>query len=83
MDIPTHPSDLSMTACFTTAEGDDLDDTLERVAHQALMEFCECHLSGLDSTTVALLPVWNEGNAVWNERLAAVGNPKRETYHAG
>jgi hypothetical protein len=57
MDIPTHPSDLSMTACFTTAEGDDLDDTLERVAHQALMEFCECHLSGLDSTTVALLPV--------------------------
>jgi hypothetical protein len=31
-----------MTAWFTTAEGDDLDDTLERAAHQALMEFCEC-----------------------------------------
>jgi hypothetical protein len=57
MDIPTHPSDLSMIAWFTTAEGDDLNDTLERAAHQALMEFCE--------------------------RLAAIGDPEHETYHAG
>jgi hypothetical protein len=31
MDILTHPSNLSMTAWFTTAEGDDLDHALERV----------------------------------------------------
>jgi hypothetical protein len=31
--IPTHPSDPSMTAWFTTAEGNHLDDTLERFAH--------------------------------------------------
>jgi hypothetical protein len=83
VDILTHPSNPSMMAWFTTAEGDDLDDALERVAHQALMEFCECHLPGLDGTAVALLPVRNEGNTVWSERLAAVGNPERETYHAG
>jgi hypothetical protein len=28
VDIPTHHSDPSMTAWFTTAEGDDLDDAL-------------------------------------------------------
>jgi hypothetical protein len=33
VDIPAHPTDLTMTAWFTTARGDDLDDTLERAAH--------------------------------------------------
>jgi hypothetical protein len=83
VDISTHPSDPSMTAWFTTAKGDDIDDALERVAHQALMEFCECHLPGLFDTIVALLPIQNEGNAVWSERLVAIGDPERETYHTG
>jgi hypothetical protein len=83
VDIPTHPIDLTMTAWFTTARGVDLDDTLERTAHQAFTEFCERHLPILDSTAIALLPVWNEGNAVWNERVATVGNPELPTHHAG
>jgi hypothetical protein len=33
VDIPAHPSDPGMTAWFTMATGDDLDDTLERAAH--------------------------------------------------
>jgi hypothetical protein len=33
-----------MMAWFTTARGDDLDDTLEMAAHQVLTEFCELHL---------------------------------------
>jgi hypothetical protein len=72
-----------MTAWFTTARGDDLDDTLERATHQALMEFCEHHLPVVGDTTIALLPVRNEGNAVWSECVAAVGNPKVPTHHAG
>jgi hypothetical protein len=72
-----------MAAWFTTAEGNDLDDTLERVAHQAHMEFCERHLLGLDGTAVALLPVRNKGNTIWSESLAAIGDPDHETYHAG
>jgi hypothetical protein len=64
MDIPIHPSDLSMTAWFTTVRGDDIEDTLERAAYQALMEFCEHHLPGLDGTAITLLPVQNEGNVV-------------------
>jgi hypothetical protein len=81
--VPTHPFDPSMTARFTMATGNNLDDTLERAAHQALTEFCERHLSDLNDTVVALFPIRNEGNAAWSERLAAVGNPERSTYHVG
>jgi hypothetical protein len=70
-------------AWFTTARGDDLDDTLERAIHQALTEFCEHHLSVLNDTTIALLPVQNEGNVVWSERVAAVGSPEILTHHVG
>jgi hypothetical protein len=56
-DVATHPSDLSMMAWFTMTTGDDIDDTLERATHQALTEFCEHHLPGLDGTTVALFPI--------------------------
>jgi hypothetical protein len=78
MDIPTHPTDLTMTAW-----GDDLDDTLERAAHQALTEFCECYLPVLGDTAIALLPVRNEGITVWSECVAAVGDPEILTHHAG
>jgi hypothetical protein len=83
VDILAHLSDLSMTAWFTTARGDDLDDTLERTVHQALTKFCEYHLPVLDDTTIVLLPVQNEGNTVWSEHVATVGDPKLLTYHAG
>jgi hypothetical protein len=45
-----------MTAWFTTTRGDDLDDTLERAAHQALMKFCERHLPVLGDTAIAYSP---------------------------
>jgi hypothetical protein len=83
VDILTHPSDPSMMAGFTMAKGGDLDDSLERVAHQALLEFYECHLPGLDGTTVTLLPVRNKGDTAWSERLATIGDPECETYHVG
>jgi hypothetical protein len=59
--IPAHPTDPTMTAWFTTARGDDLNDTLERAANHALMEFCWRHLPVLGDTAIALLPVRNEG----------------------
>jgi hypothetical protein len=63
--------------------GDDLDDTLQKAAHQALMEFCECHLPVLGDTAIALLPIHNEGNAMWSERVAAVGDPELPAHHVG
>jgi septal ring factor EnvC (AmiA/AmiB activator) len=72
-----------MMAWFTTAIGDDLNNNLERAAHQALPEFCECHLLGLASTAIALFPIQNEGTTAWSERLAAVGDLERSAYHMG
>jgi hypothetical protein len=83
VDILAHPTDPTMTAWFTTARGEDLDYTLEGAAHQALMEFCEHHLPVLSDTTIALLPIRNVGNAVWSERVAAIGDPELPTHHAG
>jgi hypothetical protein len=83
VDIPAHPTDPTMTAWFTMARDDDLDDTLETAAHQALTEFCERHLPVLGDTDIALLPIQNEGNAVWSEHVAAIGDPKLPTHHAG
>jgi hypothetical protein len=83
MNILAHPTDLTMTAWFTTAQGDDLNDTLERAAHQALTEFCECHLPVFGDTAIALLPIQNESNAVWSERVTAIGDPESSTHHAG
>jgi hypothetical protein len=83
VDILAHPTDPTMTAWFTMTRGDDLDDTLERAAHQALMEFCECHLPVLDDTAIALHPVQNEGNMVLSECTAAIDDPELLTHHAG
>jgi hypothetical protein len=83
VDILAHPINPTMMAWFTTAQGDDLDDTLERAAHQALTEFCERHLPVLGDTAIALLPVRNEGNAMWSERVTAISDPEFPTHHAG
>jgi hypothetical protein len=83
VDIPAHPTDPTMMAWFTMARGDDLDDTLERAAHQALTEFCERRLPVLGDTAIALLPVRNESNAVWSERVTAISDPEFPTHHAG
>jgi hypothetical protein len=83
LDILAHPTDPAMTVWFTTARGEDLDDTLERAAHQAFTEFCEHHLSVLDDTAISLLPIQNEGNMVWSERVAAISDPELPAHHAG
>jgi hypothetical protein len=80
---PAHPTDPTMMAWFTTAQGDDLDDTLERAAHQALTEFYERHLPVLGDTAIALLSIRNEGNTVWSERVDDIGDPELLTHHAG
>jgi hypothetical protein len=83
VDVPAHPTDPTLTAWFTTARGDDLDDTLERAAHQALTEFCERYQPALGDTAIALLPVRGEGNAVWSARVDAIADPEFPTHHAG
>jgi chromosome segregation ATPase len=47
------------------------------------MEFCELHLLVLGDIAIALLPIQNEGNMVWSERVTAVGDPELPTHHVG
>jgi septal ring factor EnvC (AmiA/AmiB activator) len=47
------------------------------------MEFYERNLLVLGDTTIALLPVRNEGNSVLNEHVVVVGDPELSTNHAG
>jgi hypothetical protein len=63
--------------------GDDLDDTLEMGAHQALTEFCEQHLQGNASTPVALLALRDKGNPTLSRCMATACDPLRLTYHVG
>jgi septal ring factor EnvC (AmiA/AmiB activator) len=65
------------------ARGNDLDNTLERAAHQALTEFCERHLPVLSDIAIALLPVRNEGSAVWSEHVAVIDDRELSNHHAG
>jgi hypothetical protein len=85
MDILAHPTDLTMTAWFTTARGDDLDDTLERAAHQALMEFYERHLPVLGDTAIALLPFRTRatrcGVSVWPPSATPSSRPTMRVGH--
>jgi hypothetical protein len=83
VDILAHPTDPTMMAWFTMSRGDALHDTLEWAGHQSLTEFSECHLPVLGDTAIALLPIWNEGSAVWSERVATVGDPELLTHHVG
>jgi hypothetical protein len=83
VEISAHFTNSTMMAWFTTAQGDDLDDALERAAHQALTEFCERHLQVLDDTVIVFLPIQNEGNTVWSERVATIGDSEFSTHHAG
>jgi hypothetical protein len=82
VDIPTHPSDPSLMAWFTTATRDDLGNTMENAAHQALMKFYEHHLPGLTGIAVALFPIRDMGDPMWSERLAATCDPALPTDHA-
>jgi hypothetical protein len=70
-------------AWSTSARGDDIGDTLEGAAQQALMEFCERHLQDTAGTFVALFPIWDESDQTWRRRMAAACDTTLPTYHEG
>jgi hypothetical protein len=70
-------------AWSASAKGDDMDNALERVAHQALMEFYEQHLEDTAGTHVALFPIRDKSNWTWRRRMAAACNAAHLTHHKG
>jgi hypothetical protein len=59
------------------------DTGIEMMAHIALTSLCEDHLTATATLPIALLPIRDQENPVWQQRLAAVFDLKGPHYHAG
>jgi hypothetical protein len=63
--------------------GNKPDTGVELMAHMALTSLCEDHLTAIATLPIALLPIRNSENPVWQQCLEAVSNLKGPHFHAG
>jgi hypothetical protein len=54
--------------------GSEPDTGIELMAHITLTSLCEDRLTPIAALPIALLPIWNQENPVWQQRLEA-GQP--------
>jgi hypothetical protein len=59
------------------------DIGIELMAHIALTSLCEDHLATTAALPIALLPIRDQENPIWLQRLEAVSNLKGPYFHAG
>jgi hypothetical protein len=59
------------------------DIGVELMAHIALTSLCEDHHAATTALPIALLPIQNQENLVWQQRLEAVSHLKGPHFHAG
>jgi hypothetical protein len=53
------------------------------MAHMALTSLCEDRLTTTAALPITLLPIQNQENPVWQQRLEAMSNLKGPHFHAG
>jgi hypothetical protein len=58
------------------------DTGIEMMAHIALTSLCQDHLTATAALPITLLPIWDQGSTVWQQRLAAVFDLKGPHFHA-
>jgi hypothetical protein len=58
------------------------DIGVELMAHIALTSLCKEQLVATAALPIALLPIWDQENPVWQQRLEAVSNLKGPHFHA-
>jgi hypothetical protein len=63
--------------------GSEPDTGVELMAHIALTSLCEDHLTTTAALPIVLLPMRNQENPVWQQRLTAVSNLKGPHFHTG
>jgi hypothetical protein len=63
--------------------GSKPDTGIEMMAHIALTSLCKDRLTTTAALPIALLPIRNRENPVWQQRLQAVSNLKGPHFHAG
>jgi hypothetical protein len=59
------------------------DTSIELMVHIALTSLCEDHLAATTTLPIALLPIQDQENPVWQQRLGAVSNLRGPHFHAG
>jgi hypothetical protein len=53
------------------------------MAHKALTSMCEDSLAATAALPIVLLPIRNQENPVWQQRLEAMSNLKGPHFHTG
>jgi hypothetical protein len=61
----------------------ECDTGIELMAHIALTSLCEDDLAATAALPITLLPIQDQENPVWQQRLEAVSNLKGPHFHAG
>jgi hypothetical protein len=82
--------EVSVTIPFDSMEpwsgsviGSEPNTVVELMAHVALTSLCEDHLAATAALPIVLLPIRNQENPIWQQRLEAVSNLKSPHFHAG
>jgi hypothetical protein len=73
---PTHPWSGSVV-------GSEPNTGVEMMAPIALTSLCEDHLTATAALPIALLPIQNLENLVWQQCLKAMSDLKDPHFHAG
>jgi hypothetical protein len=55
----------------------------ELMAHIALTSLCEDRLTATAALAIALLPIWDQENLIWQHHLEAMPNLKGPHFHVG
>jgi hypothetical protein len=63
--------------------GSKSDTGVELMAHIALTSLCEDHLATTAVLPIALLPIQNHENPIWQQHLEAMSNLKVPLFHTG
>jgi hypothetical protein len=77
--IPVDPMELWSGSII----GIEPDTGVELLAHKSLTSLCEDRLTATVALPIALLPIQNLENPVWQQRLQAMSNLMGPHFHAG
>jgi hypothetical protein len=77
--IPFDPAELWSGSII----GSEPDTGVELMAHIALTSMCEDQFATTTALPITLLPIQDQENPVWQQRLEAVSNLKGPHFHAG
>jgi hypothetical protein len=77
MTIPFNPTELWSGLVI----GSEPNTGIEMMAHIALTSLCEDCLTASTTLPIALLPIQNQDNPVWQQRLEAVSDLEGPHFH--